>query len=205
MSLYDNLNDVQLDVMREVSNIGAGNACTALSVLLGRPVDMSVPHVHIMGYEDTKNHIGGEDSRVLGLKVSVTDDLEGMMLQVVHKDFAELLINTFYPKSIASVDDLDDMDASVLNEMANITSGAYANSLASLTNMFVNIGTPDHVAGTIDEIMAMPLEKYIGDGGKVLVIDEQFLIDQEKITSNMLLVLESESLKKLLGRLGVEV
>ena len=49
MITYDKLNDLQLDVMREIGNIGSGNACTALSVLLGTAIDMSVPHVMLLG------------------------------------------------------------------------------------------------------------------------------------------------------------
>ena len=41
----DQLNDMQFDVLREIGNIGAGNATTALSTMLNIKVDMSVPNV----------------------------------------------------------------------------------------------------------------------------------------------------------------
>ncbi len=205
MIAYENLNELQLDVMREIGNIGAGNACTALSVLLGTTIDMSVPRVQLLGYESTAQHLGGEDNMVIGLRVQITGDLEGMMLHVVQKRFAERIINTFYAKELESVNSLDEMDSSVLNEMANITSGAYANSIASLTSLFVNIGTPTQIPGKVSEIMKLPITEFVKPGEQVLVVDEEFTIDDEHISSNMILALESDSLEKLFARLGVKM
>ncbi len=205
MISYENLNDLQLDVMREIGNIGAGNACTALSVLLGTAIDMSVPRVQLLGFESTTEHLGGEDNMVIGLKIDITGDLEGMMLHVVEKRFAQRIINTFYAKELDNITNLDEMDSSVLNEMANITSGAYANSIASLTSLFVNIGTPQQVPGKVSDIMRLPLTEFVKPGEKVLVVEEEFTIDDEHISSNMILALESESLERLFERLGVQV
>ena len=205
MISYDNLNEIQLDVMREIGNIGAGNACTALSVLLGTMIDMSVPRVQLLGYESTAEHLGGEDKFVIGLKIEINGDLDGMMLHVVERRFAERIINTFYAKKLDNITNLDEMDSSVLNEMANITSGAYANSIASLTSLFVNIGTPSQVPGKVSEIMRLPLTAFVQPGEQVLVVDEVFTIGDEHISSNMILALENDSLEKLFSRLGVQV
>lgn len=204
MGLYENLNDVQLDVMREIGNIGAGNACTALSGLMGTPIDMSVPRVQLLGVDSTSEYLGGGDTEVLGIKIDVKADLTGMMYHIVNKRFAERLINTFYPKKLDKIADIDEMDMSVISEMGNITSGAYANALATLSGYVVDIGTPSPGGTTIAEILRVPIETFGDTGDKILVVDEQFIIDSEKLTSNMILVLEKESLQKLFGKLGVE-
>lgn len=205
MDACNNFSDMHLDVMREIGNIGAGNACTALSVLMGTMIDMSVPSVHLLGYESTAEYFGGEDNVVLGLKVAITDDLSGMMVHVVQKRFAERIINTFYEKHIEDISNLDEMDSSVLNEMANITSGAYANSLATLTGFFVNIGTPSQTTGTVSDVMMLPIKEFVNPGEQLLVVDEIFTIDDEHISSNMVLALDKASMAKLFGKLGVEM
>ena len=205
MISYDSLNELQLDVMREIGNIGAGNACTALSVLLGTAIDMSVPRVQLLSYESTAQKLGGEDNAVIGLQIEINGDLEGMMVHVVQKNFAQRIINTFYAKEITNIENLDEMDSSVLNGMANITSGAYANSIATLTSLLVNIGTPNQMTGKVSDVMKLPLTKFVKPGEQVLVVDEVFTIDDEHISSNMILALESESLEKLFERLGVQV
>jgi len=204
MGAYDNLNAVQLDVMREIGNIGAGNACTALSGLIGTPIDMSVPRVQLLGLDSTSEYLGGGDVEVLGIKIDVKEDLTGMMYHIINKRFAERLINTFYAKQLETLDSIDEMDSSVICEMGNITSGAYANALATLSGYKVDIGTPTPGGRTIAEILRVPIEAFGEVGDKILVVDEQFIIDSEKLTSNMILVLEKDSLKRLFEKLGVE-
>lgn len=205
MSSYSNFNDMHLDVMREIGNIGAGNACTALSSLLGRMIDMSVPNVQLIDSNSAAEYLGGSDNVVLGIKVDVKVDLSGMMFHIVNKKFAEKIINTFYPKELASVADLDEMDASVLSEMANITSGAYASALASLSGFVVDIGTPSQNCSTVTEILKIPMSEIGNDSDQIIVIDETFIMNEEQIKSNMLLVLEPDSLVKLFNKLGVVV
>ncbi len=204
MGVYENFNDVQLDVMREIGNIGAGNACTALSGLIGTPIDMSVPRVQLLGVDSTSEYLGGGDAEVLGIKIDIKADLTGMMYHIVNKRFAERIINTFYAKKLDTMASIDEMDMSVISEMGNITSGAYANALATLSGYVVDIGTPTPGGNTISEILRVPIETFGDSGDKILVIDEQFIIDSEKLTSNMILVLEKESLQKLFNKLGVE-
>lgn len=204
MGAYDNLNDTQLDVMREIGNIGAGNACTALSGLIGTPIDMSVPRVQLLGIDSTSDYLGGDDKEVLGIRIDVKADLTGMMYHIVNKRFAERLINTFYEKKLDTIKSIDEMDMSVISEMGNITSGAYANSLATLSGYVVDIGTPTPGGYSISEILKVPIETFGEVGDKILVVDEQFIIDSEKLTSNMILVLEKDSLHRLFDKLGVE-
>lgn len=205
MGAYDNLNDIQLDVMREIGNIGAGNACTALSVLLGTMIDMSVPKIQLLGFDDTSDYLGGPDVEVLGVKIDVKADVQGMMFHIVNKRFAERIINTFYEKKLDTLANIDEMDSSVISEMANITSGAYANAIATLSGYVVDIGTPSQKRSTVADILRIPLEAFSEPGDKILVVDEQFIIDKEHITSNMILVLDGESLKKVFGKLGVDI
>ena len=204
MGAYDNLNDTQLDVMIEIGNIGAGNACTALSGLIGTPIDMSVPRVQLLGIDSTSDYLGGDDKEVLGIRIDVKADLTGMMYHIVNKRFAERLINTFYEKKLDTIKSIDEMDMSVISEMGNITSGAYANALATLSGYVVDIGTPTPGGYSISEILKVPIETFGEVGDKILVVDEQFIIDSEKLTSNMILVLEKDSLHRLFDKLGVE-
>ena len=203
MSTYDGFSDIQIDLLREIGNIGSGNACTALAMLLNTFVDMSVPSVRFLDFESVKEFLGGESSEVLGIKIGVKEDLTGMMFHIVKKQFAERIINTFYPKELTTLADLNDMDLSVLSEMGNITSGAYANAIASLSSMKVDIMTPEYHVSTVGDILAIPLKEYAEVGDKILVIDEQFIMGDEKLTSNMLLILDDPSLQKLFERLGI--
>ncbi len=203
MGTYDELSELQLDALKEVGNIGAGNACTALSVLLGTPVDMTIPSIQLLEYDRTAEALGGADNIVLGIQIGITDDLEGMMFHIIQQPFAEKIINTYYAKQFDSLRDLDEMDTSVMNEMGNITSGVYANSIATLTGMLVNITAPIQKCNTVGEILQIPLNYYSKLGNKVILVDEKFVIADTEISSNMILILEHKSLLKLFKNLGV--
>ncbi|MBR4718698.1 MAG: chemotaxis protein CheC [Lachnospiraceae bacterium] len=203
MGVYDGFSDIQIDLLKEIGNIGSGNACTALAMLLNTFVDMSVPSIRFLDFESVKEFLGGENSEVLGIRIGVKEDLTGMMFHIVKKPFAERIINTFYPKELNTLADLNDMDLSVLSEMGNITSGAYANAIASLSSMKVDIIPPEYHVSTVGDILEIPLKEYSEVGDKILVIDEQFIMGEEKMTSHMLLILDRPSLTKLFEKLGI--
>lgn len=205
MAGYSDLSEMQLDVLREIGNIGSGNACTALASLLGIMVDMSVPSIRFLDYDSAADYLGGKDAEVLGIQIGVKADLTGMMFHIVDKRFAQRIISTFYEKQLDTIQDLNEMDLSVLSEMGNITSGAYANSLATLTQMVVDISAPVYHQLSVPELLKIPIEEYAKVGNQILVIDEEFIIEQESLKSHMILVLEEESLLKLFEKLGVTV
>ena len=133
------LDSMHLSVLAEIGNIGSGNAATALAGLLNTPVDIEVPNICLMDYTKAADYLGGADKTAIGMTVNVKGDMNGVMLQIVEKEFTSRLINTFYEKNVDSIDSLNDMDLSVLREMANITTAAYVNSIAKMTNTFIDI------------------------------------------------------------------
>jgi len=203
MGTYDDLSEIQLDALMEIGNIGAGNACTALSVLLGVPVNMTIPSIRFLNFENTATALGGTDHLVIGIQIGIIEELEGMMFHIIQQPFAHKIINTYYAKEVDFTLALDEMDSSVLNEMGNITSGVYANSIATLTGMHINITAPVQRCNTIGEILKIPLNSYLDLGDKILFIDEKFNIAGTEVSSNMILILESNSLWKLFNKLGV--
>jgi len=105
-------------------------------------VDMTVPNIRMLDPSMVEKMTAVDKGMVLGIKVGIKEDLNGMLINIVSGEFAKRLINVYYPKEFNSLSELDAMDMSVLCEMGNITSGACANSLATLTGMVVDIIPP---------------------------------------------------------------
>ena len=143
---YSNL---QLDALREVSNIGVGNAATALSTLLGTKIDMSVPSVNMVELNEllTKS---GEDV-VVGIIVRVVGDIPGNILILFEEDMAENVID-YLVGSNAGID--SEMGNSVLCEVGNILSGSYMNAIAQFTKLFVNASVPAVAYDMMSAILA---------------------------------------------------
>lgn len=196
---YLNLKPIQLDALREVGNIGAGNAATALSQLINRKIDMTVPAVNIVPFDDIFSRIGGEEV-VIGVIVRVLGDTPGNILFIFEKEVALNLIETLTGERDEQI---TEMGNSVLCEVGNIISSSYMNSIARFTNLVI---TPSVPAVTYDMLGAILSTTFIESGqfdDMVLDIETIFLQNNEEISGHFYYIPMPGSLEKILGALGV--
>ena len=203
---FNNLNELDamhLDVLREIGNIGSGNAATSLSSMLNTTVEIEVPTISLINYENVSQYLGGKDNEVIGLALGLEADIEGVMLHVVQPRFASRIVNTFYPKEIETLEDINEMDLSAVKETSNITTAAYVNSMASMTNTFINITPPIEYLDTVENVLKHASNRFDAIGNQVIYIDENLYIGNTQIKSSMNLILQIDSLKLLFDKLGI--
>ena len=203
---FNNLNELDamhLDVLREIGNIGSGNAATSLSSMLNTTVEIEVPTISLINYENVSQYLGGKDNEVIGLALGLEADIEGVMLHVVQPRFASRIVNTFYPKEIETLEDINEMDLSAVKETSNITTAAYVNSMASMTNTFINITPPIVYLDTVENVLKHASNRFDAIGNQVIYIDENLYIGNTQIKSSMILILQIDSLKLLFDKLGI--
>ncbi len=199
------LNEMHLSVLSEIGNIGSGNAATALATMMNTVVDIEIPHIHLIDYTEATQYLGGPDMEAVGIMLNLDGDFQGAMLQVVQEEFASRLINTFYEKEITSLAHISDMDLSVIREMGNITTAAYINSIAKMTDTYINISPPEDYIDSVANILAVPSHKFAALGNKVLFIEERLCVSGSEIKCNMILILEINSMNLLFSKLGIPV
>lgn len=203
---FNNLNDLDamhLDALREIGNIGSGNAATSLSSMLNTPVEIEVPNISLINYDHVSQYLGGKDRKVIGLALGLEEDIEGVMLHVVQPKFASRIINAFYPKEIHTLEDINEMDLSAVKETSNITTAAYVNSMATMTDTFINITPPIEYLDTVENVLKHASDRFDAIGHQVIYIDENLYIGDTEIKSSMILILQIDSLKKLFDKLGI--
>ena len=196
---YSNLSALQLDALREVSNIGAGNAATALSIMIGKKVDMTVPAVNVIRLDDIVEENG--EIEVAGTVVRVLGDIAGNILLVFEKPTAENIIE----KLVGSKQSPEsDMGSSVLCEIANIISASYMNSIAQLTNLAIAPSVP---ATSYDMLGAILTTTFIESNQYdeyILDIETVFLDDtEENIGGHFYYIPMPGSLEKILKSIGI--
>ncbi len=201
----DELNEMHVDVLRELGNIGSGNAATSLSTFMGKEIDINVPHVRILGFNEVAEYVGGPESIVMGMLIKLDGDINGIIMYIFDNDLITGVMKTFFQKEFTSFAELDEMEKSAFCEIGNIMASAYVNALASMTGLFINISTPSICIDMAGAILSVPSIEFAKIGNKVLFIDDSFGIGrgEEAVKSNMILVPEMESLNKLFNRLGV--
>ena len=200
----EQLNDVQLDTLKEIGNIGQGNAASALSTIMGKMIDISVPNVKILDFDKTVKYLGGEEQLVVGILFNITGEINGMLIQVLSETAACGMVNPLMNENISSLSELNNMNRSCLEEIGNILAGSYINAIASLTGMTIDISVPSLTIDMAGAILSVPAVKFSMIGDKVLLIDDSFIIDNGELKSNIILIPEIESLSVLFSKLGVE-
>lgn len=201
----DDLNPMQMDFLQEIGNIGSGSAATALSSLLGTMVNISVPTVKTLDFAETINFMGGAEKLVIGILISFTGEISGLIMYILQKEFAQKIINAFYLKEINDLSEMDELDLSAVSEIGNIMAGSYVNAISALSGLTIDISVPQICIDMAGAILSVPAVEYASLGDKVLFIDDNFHIVSGDIKSNMILIPEMDSLKILFNRLGIEI
>ena len=140
---YEDLSAIHMDVLREIGNIGAGNAATALSVMLGQPIDMTLPKVNLLEFNAVADAVGGPEALTYGVLLNLCGDIDGMIMFLLNRDFAHLILNILMGGACESFDEMDELGLSAIQEVGNILSAAYVKSIAELTGLFINVSVPE--------------------------------------------------------------
>ena len=198
----DELNNIQLDVLKEIGNIGAGNAATALAKMLNRKIDMNVPKVEILEFKEVAELLGGAEIPVCGVYFRFEGDLTGNIMFMLNMKSSKQLTNILTCKQDES-EVLDEIDQSALQEIGNILSGAYVSSITSLTNLNMKISIPSLSMDMAGAILSVPIIQYGQMGDKVLLIETEFNEGNNDVKGFFFLIPDYEFFDILLKRLGV--
>lgn len=200
---YDNVDALQFDVLREIGNIGAGNATTALSQLLNIKIDMNVPNVELLELSELPDMIGGAENLIVGILLTLEGDTDGMMMFMLEKTSAHHIINILMQKDLDSFEDFTEIDMSALNEIGNIIAGAYLSSISVLTNLLITSSVPYMAIDMAGAILSVPAIEFGKVGDKALVIKTQIRDDNVEVDGYFVLIPTIDSYTKIMSSLGL--
>lgn len=201
----DRLSDMYMDVLKEIGNIGAGNAATSLSLMVGKPIGMDVPKLNILEFSRVGDLIGGADREVIGVYLEFYGDISGTIMLMLDEPSTIKLLTLLLGqgKEIEGINDLEDMDISALSEVGNILTGSFLTALAEMTGLNIKYTTPDMSIDMAGAILSVPLIVFGQQGDKALFIETNFIEGAEQVTGNLFLVPSLDSYAILLQALGV--
>ena len=200
---FDEMSQEYFDILRELGNIGAGNATTALAEMLQCKVDMSVPKVGLLEFKEVGMAMGGEEQIMAGIYLGVEGDITGSIMFLLEKNSARFLVSKLMGMEMEG-DDFSEMEYSAMKEVGNIITGAYINSLSSLTNLKIFPTIPDIAVDMAGAIMSVPAIQFGAVGDRMLLIQTQFF-DDVAIDGYFILIPDMESYSKILSALGMSV
>lgn len=192
------------DVLKEIGNIGAGNAMTALSQMLQCKVDMKVPQVKLLSFDEVGAMMGGEEQIMVGVYLGVEGDITGSMMFLVEQESAKHLINKLMMGMASEGKEFNEMELSAMQEVGNIITGAYLNSLSMLTNLKIYPSPPSLTVDMAGAILSVPAIQFGVLGDQILLIQSQFY-DEVEIDGYFILIPDLESYSKILTSLGMSM
>ena len=199
----DNLNDIQFDVLKEIGNIGAGNATTALAKMMNMKIDMNVPRVDLVPFTNLPDIFGSPEEVLAGILVQLDGDIKGMMMFLVKEKSAHNLVNSLMGGMIqSSGDGFSDMELSALGEIGNIIIGAYLSAMSNLTSLKISSSVPYISIDMAGALLSVPAIEFGKLGDKVLLIETQFG-ELDFVNGYFLMVPELESYDAILSSLGM--
>ena len=194
MSQYTEL---QLDALRELANIGSGTASTALSGMLGRSVDISVPKALALPLGEAVEAVGDAEAEVTGIVLGIVGEMNGTVLLLVPPADADAMCR------MLGVEPDDEFALSALGEIGNIVGTSYINALAGMTGIEIEPTPPATATDMLGAIVESVLAGAAITGDVALLLDSNLVVEGEDCSIAFLLVPNQGGVELLLERLGL--
>jgi chemotaxis protein CheC len=194
-------NDEEMDFVKEMMNIGAGNAVTALHQLLGTPVDLLIPKVHILPTTKVTSVLHNPAKIMVCIKAEMLGDITGVMFFVVPHEFATKMVmqaeNMLQKFTKLTRTKPNKEDNSVIAEIGNILFGVYLTAIHDFCGLNVYHTVPESAVDMVQSLVDESFVKLSDQLKLAILIENEFVIKKEKIQTNLLIVPFKNSVKPL--------
>ncbi|RDW19503.1 CheY-P-specific phosphatase CheC [Oceanobacillus arenosus] len=205
---YIELTGTQKDVLREIGNIGAGNAATSMAKLTNKKINMQVPSVNILDFDHMMEMIGGPEELIVALLFQISGEVPGNVYFILKVEEAEMLVKNFtnnHELSLTDDNKVDEFTISALQEIGNIVTGSYLSALSDFTNINMQPSVPHLSIDMAGAILTMGIIEISQVSDYVIIIDTQIQSSDLEggIHSNFFFVPDPEALPTLFTALGI--
>jgi chemotaxis protein CheC len=189
--------EMQLDALRELANIGSGTAATALSSMVGIPIDVSVPSAVALPLADAVDAAGPADAIVTAVVLPIFGDLEALVLLLFLPADAAMIC------TLLGVDVDTEVGLSALGEIGNILGSAYVGALGTMTGLQLEPRPPETVTDMLAAVVSTVLATGAEETDIALMLDSNLIIEGTECSLSFMLVPSREGVGELLTRLGL--
>ncbi|MFB5660544.1 chemotaxis protein CheC [Alteribacillus sp. HJP-4] len=210
MTNLKNFSPFYLDVLKEAGNIGAGNAATALSSLLNRKIDMSVPSVRIVEFEEITKLAGGEEKIVAATFLRIYGEAPGTMFLIIPEQEAVRLAAAMIGQAAGKQWEIyeDDLAVSALQELGNILAGSYLSALSDFTNINMQPSVPAMAVDMAGALVGAGLAELSAFADYAIIIDTEVREEGRQrgsVFGQFFLLPDPDSFHKIFAALGVQI
>lgn len=195
------LEELSEDFIKELGNIGTGNAVSALSQLLNCPLEIDTPNLRILPFQQITEIITEAEVPLAGIMVEVFGEVNGMFLFLLDETFTGQVIRLVLGDTVSDFMNLTEMEESLLLELRNIMCGSYIRALSQLMNVEIDVSVPQISIDMGGAILTAATSRFLRTSDELLMIDNLFCMDTDTFSGRILFLPEMESLHVLLRKL----
>ncbi len=200
---YDELSFIQRDALREIGNIGTGNAVASLALMLGNPINITAPNLEILDYQTAIAKLGGPEQLMVGILVFLKGDVTGMIMFMLHQEFANQMLITLTGADLDETGVVDELGLSAIQEIGNIMAASYINAIVEMTGLTIDISPPSTCIDMVGSMMSTPEIYYADISDKIISIENNFTHEGSTAPGNIMLIPEVDALQKIMESLSL--
>lgn len=205
MSSWDNITGFQLEVLKEIGNIGAGNAASSLATMLNKKIEMSVPKAGIMDFQEIFSLVGNEEEKVACINFDVSGDAPSKILFLLDEKSTYQLVDMLLGRGAGSTEELDEIGESTIKEIGNILTGSFITAFAEFTKLDFIGSVPAFAFDMLGAVLSAAFFEAGYFEERVLIIETTFFEEEVSINGHFFLVPAAGSLDKIFTALGLNV
>ena len=194
---------MQYDILKEIGNIGAGNATTALSEMIQDKINMEQPKAKLLKIEDLYDMVGGAERIMSSILITLDGDLEGMMMFLMDEESSQQLTSILLRDLTSGDVKNKELENSALKEVGNIIAGAYLTALSTLLGITIEQSIPYLSIDMAGAILSVPAIEFGKIGDKALIIETRIWHEQMDVNGYFILIPTVESYDIIMSSLGV--
>ncbi|MFP4660981.1 MAG: chemotaxis protein CheC [Halanaerobiales bacterium] len=201
--LLNNLTSIHKDALKEIGNIGAGNAATAFAQFLDTKIDMTVPSVSIVPIAEVPEVTGGIENKIISVLLKVMGEAPGSILLVLSEASTVNLLEMILYKKV-DINEVDEVEVSAVKEIGNILSGSYLNAINQMTGLNLFQSVPAFSYDMAGAILSSSMITIVEESDYALLIETQFMNGNEEIEGYFFFIPNPGSLERILTSLGLD-
>lgn len=197
------LEKFHLDTLKEVGNIGSGNALVSLSKMINRRVEMQVPTINILEFDEVTELMGGAENPVIGILLDFTGGIRGSIMFVLEPKYVYTLLSVLRNKNVNDITELGEIDISALKEVGNILAGSYLSALSKLCKLDILPSVPYFAYDMAGAILSVPAIQFGQMSDNIIYIETFFAEGVNSIEGKCFLIPDWASYDLIINALGV--
>ncbi|SHK29763.1 chemotaxis protein CheC [Desulforamulus aeronauticus] len=203
MSDHQLLTETHMDVLREIGNIGLGNAATALATMVNKKIDMAVPQSKFLAMDEVMEIVGGSEEVVSCVSLRLEGDVPGQILFLFNLNSTLSLVDTLLGVEHGTTKELDEMGESVVKEIGNVLTGSFLSAIGTLTGLNMIPTVPMFATDMLGAVLSTSLVAggYVEE--HILTIETLLMEDHQQIKGHFFLITKEGALETLFGSLGL--